>query len=827
MRQILLISFMLVLLLPALSYSQGTAVRVKVQSQKMVYYGTGKDANISIPAPESLLRRLKSGSVTAQFIVTYNNFPDSAKQAFAYSIDLWSHILKSSVPIRVNATWAALTTGVLGSTAPGGIYTRVPGSLLYNTYYASAIADKIFGKYIDSTQVSDINIEISSSSSIKWYFGTDGVPHTGKYDLATIVLHEITHGLGFTGTMGVSGTLGGWGYDNPPVPEAFDYFVYSASGNRVINSSVYPNPSTTLKSILTNPLYFNGPVERKANNGLKALLYAPATWSGGSSVYHLDPSNAAINALMEPSIGTAMAIHDPGPITEGILGDIGWISTRIQHDSVADMESIAGPIQLKATVQTDTAIMKNSMYLYFTRDTFHTVDSIPCLPTGNLSEYAASVTVPKLGTKTNYYFSLMDTFGRHYTLPSLAPANYFGFYVGPDTIKPVISHEPYAVIPAGKDPFNLVASVSDNVGIDTVVVEYKRNDMASSYIGMKYDSGLQYSVALPLNAIGIVAGDSLQYRIIATDSSSHHNIQYSPASGYYSVQVVGPQPAYHNDFNTPSDDFTFKGFSIWQPSGFYTPALHSIHPYQSPEQDNAHFDYFANLKVPIIVGPDSASAFMRFDEIALVEPGIPGAAFGTSDFYDYVVVEGSKDGGLSWKAVSNGWDANAYSDWLAKWNSNVDNNGNSLAVTDMRLYKKRKLNLLSSGNFNSGDTILLRFHLYSDPYAWGWGWVIDNLNVQDLSTAATQVSLEAESLSVYPNPASDQLNVSLELPARPLTVSIRMINLLGQELYAETNNGVTGTFIRTLPITGLNPGIYMVIVSVDGQQFTRKVSVVR
>jgi hypothetical protein len=32
-------------------------------------------------------------------------------------------------------------------------------------------------------------------------------------------------------------------------------------------------------------------------------------------------------------------------------------------------------------------------------------------------------------------------------------------------------------------------------------------------------------------------------------------------------------------------------------------------------------------------------------------------------------------------------------------------------------------------NIASGDILLIRFRLYSDPAAVGWGWAIDNLSV--------------------------------------------------------------------------------------------------
>ena len=54
-------------------------------------------------------------------------------------------------------------------------------------------------------------------------------------------------------------------------------------------------------------------------------LYAPGTWNSGSSYSHLDQSfNGTPNALMTYSLGFGESEHSPGPVTEGLLQDIGW-----------------------------------------------------------------------------------------------------------------------------------------------------------------------------------------------------------------------------------------------------------------------------------------------------------------------------------------------------------------------------------------------------------------------------------------------------------------------------------------------------------------------
>ena len=107
-----------------------------------ICYASGKNANISIPAPESPLRRLKSGTTKKiQFVVTYHNFPDNAKAAFQYALDIWSTVLYTPVTVRVDAVWdSTLPSGVLGATSPSNFYNKIPGSYIYEAYYPVAVS---------------------------------------------------------------------------------------------------------------------------------------------------------------------------------------------------------------------------------------------------------------------------------------------------------------------------------------------------------------------------------------------------------------------------------------------------------------------------------------------------------------------------------------------------------------------------------------------------------------------------------------------------------------------------------------------------------------
>ncbi len=120
-------------------------------------------------------------------------------------------------------------------------------------------------------------------------------------------------------------------------PTVYDRFVASNIDVPLLN---FVNPSVALGTVLTSPYnpanprgpgaYWNGPLGRISNGGLSARLYTPGTWSPGSSYSHLDENTYPAgnpNSLMTYAIAQAEAIHDPGPVTLGVLGDSGWISS--------------------------------------------------------------------------------------------------------------------------------------------------------------------------------------------------------------------------------------------------------------------------------------------------------------------------------------------------------------------------------------------------------------------------------------------------------------------------------------------------------------------
>jgi hypothetical protein len=250
-------------------------------------------------------------------------FPDEAKAAFDAAAAVWGSILQSPVPITIRACWANLgSSGILGYSGGAPLHKDFSNAPRANTWYEGSLANALAGSDLDP---GSFDMNITYNLDFPWYFGTDGVTPSGQYDFMSVVLHEIAHGLNFSGSMQYSEGQGSWGYNGYPI--IYDTLIRDGSGNLLIDTGVYGNPSAGLGSALTsNDIWFHGSNAMAANDGQRVKMYAPSTWAPGSSYAHLDYFTFAgtANRLMVYAISDGISTHDPGPVAKGLLQDLGW-----------------------------------------------------------------------------------------------------------------------------------------------------------------------------------------------------------------------------------------------------------------------------------------------------------------------------------------------------------------------------------------------------------------------------------------------------------------------------------------------------------------------
>lgn len=198
---------------------------------------------------------------------------------------------------------------------------------------------------------------------------------------------------------------------------------------------------------------------------------------------------------------------------------------------------------------------------------------------------------------------------------------------------------------------------------------------------------------------------------------------------------------------------------------------------------------------PMIV--TAANQSLLFDHICLVHNTDIAQVSATKDWGNYYK-------GLRW------YDINSSPDFIrgdlanSKWQS---------TAADLRPF--------------IGDTIMLRFSLFSGPALTDEGWFIDNIHF-DNSVGITEHSLESvNSIIIYPNPTSEVANVEFSLN-KETNLSIEILDLLGNRLlFNDSGKIVQSQNNIQLDLKDLPSGTYYIRLNFDNQQVVKAISVMK
>ena len=291
---------------PALAFKQ-----IPATTWGHVYAGSDPVTN-SNPRPTQ-----KNLEVKSKFIVKYNNFPDWAKKEVQAAVNVWSANFSSSVPITVDASWGRSSSwGVLGSARPGSFFSAFSGAPDPSLWYSSATANALAGRDLDKANP-EIIIQVNSGAI--WNTRGDGTPSSSEYDLESVFIHELGHGLGFLSNDAYDPYYALGSLDQPT---PFDAYLQTSDGRRL---SDLPTPSKELGVALTSSLVWNGPLGIKANGGVKPKMYTPSRYESGSSTSHLDEntfSKSGLDSVMTPSLDPGEVFRQPGPLLLAMMEDM-------------------------------------------------------------------------------------------------------------------------------------------------------------------------------------------------------------------------------------------------------------------------------------------------------------------------------------------------------------------------------------------------------------------------------------------------------------------------------------------------------------------------
>ena len=282
------------------------------------------------------------GTLLSEFDIEYIDVPEEAQPAIDYAAAIWASQLASAAPIRVEVTWDSLGGTALAAAGPTTLFRGLEGAVDPFAWYPVALAEAFVGEELNDTLQADIVVTVNRE--VPWYFGLDGAPSRSQFDLVSVILHELGHGLGFLSSARVleeteEGVLG---FDE--IPLIFDFFLRNERNQFLLEEQFFPNPSDTLLEAFTsNELRFASAAAAAFNGGRDPQLFAPRDFDEGSSISHLDEfafPSGDLNALMSPRLARAEAIHDPGPVTIAMMEEMGWNAQRVSLQPVVAAEPL-------------------------------------------------------------------------------------------------------------------------------------------------------------------------------------------------------------------------------------------------------------------------------------------------------------------------------------------------------------------------------------------------------------------------------------------------------------------------------------------------------
>jgi hypothetical protein len=157
--------------------------------------------------------------------------------AFQRAADIWGSLLDSSVEIRIQSTFSALscdaTSAVLGSAGPAQVISDFPGARFSGTLYPSALANKQAGTRDPRVGATDIranfNMNLGTANclaGVPWYYGLDN-NHGTAVDLVHVLLHEFGHGLGFLTLVDLNS-----GQESLSLPDVFERNILDTTSGK-------------------------------------------------------------------------------------------------------------------------------------------------------------------------------------------------------------------------------------------------------------------------------------------------------------------------------------------------------------------------------------------------------------------------------------------------------------------------------------------------------------------------------------------------------------------------------------------------------------------
>jgi hypothetical protein len=212
------------------------------------------------------------------------------------------------------------------------------------------------------------------------------------------------------------------------------------------------------------------------------------------------------------------------------------IGPAIEHTPLTNTEQTSGTRPVNCVITpAGSPITPSTVKLYYSKDN-PTLTSNVTMTNSSGNNWTANLPMSGAGLY-RYYITATDGLARTATYPGGAPANTVQFIASSDTAKPVIIHTALVDVPKSTWPASVGATVTDNIGIDSVWVKWYKNNTGTGIKQFRLLNTGGSSFAAAFNSLNsdVNINDSIFYRVFARDNSSGHN---ADSTALYKFKII-------------------------------------------------------------------------------------------------------------------------------------------------------------------------------------------------------------------------------------------------------------------------------------------------